>query len=386
MRSIFLYSLICTIAVVLGVSIFTVYRGYLVYGNEVQDIQEMRRSGMPGFWKPGDPRGKLARQAYLNGDPPKFPTSILEAGDIGEYWTPPSTKYIGTATKPPYTVITDPLGFRVGSPRQAPTKINLLAIGGSQIWGQGLEFEDTVAAIVAKRMGYVLGNAGVPGYGGVETLRRMQHYLRLSPDVILYGLFEDHIYRNLDPTRGMRPVLALYDGGGAYHIRQGGLKSFGDQFVPGFLQGIGGDFLNAYFYQLKRDVVVALAGQSVDVALVDRFNLGGRPPQRDSKLVPLLVGGMSFLLSKMNTHAREIGAKFIVVYFPTLRSPHEIFHAPEAWKNLARDEGFMFVDITPFILPYIERSAVPDIAVSDGHYNAKVNAYMAGRVVELLKK
>ena len=369
------YIIICVTSVVLGVFLFTAYRGTVLYLDEARHTLPDRDSNI---WRPNDPRGSDARAAYRGGEPPRYPYSIFESTSLGEYRVPPETKFIGTSTVPSFTAISDSEGFRVAAPRAAPGKVDILAIGGSQTWGQGIEYEQTYAGIVADRLGMILANAAVSGYGGVQSLRKLARLVGLRPKYIIYGLLEDHIYRNIEPWGEGRPMLAMHEGGGAFYIRQGGLKTAGDNFVPEALRWIKSDFLNAYFYQLKRDYVVIRAGRALGNDLVDRFNLGGRPEKHDPVMVPLMVHGQSYVLKRMNDIAKGIGARLIVVCFPLL--PPEM-PTPDEWKRLAESEGFDLIDIQPFTVG----KPLESLTVTDSHYNAEVNRYMAERVLELIE-
>jgi lysophospholipase L1-like esterase len=78
-----------------------------------------------------------------------------------------------------YPVITGWLGLRVASPGEAaPSSGDWLAIGDSQVFGQGVDGAATFAALATGK-GVRIANAGVPGYGVEDALLRAEMLLPL---------------------------------------------------------------------------------------------------------------------------------------------------------------------------------------------------------------
>jgi hypothetical protein len=89
-------------------------------------------------------------------------------------------------------------GIRVGSQNASlPNVVEILAVGCSQTYGQGLPYEKTFPEQIAKIIGVRVANLGVSGYGGLSSLYLAGRFRDLQPRVLVYGFWEDHLYRNL---------------------------------------------------------------------------------------------------------------------------------------------------------------------------------------------
>lgn len=89
-------------------------------------------------------------------------------------------------------------GIRVGSQNASlPTTVEILAVGCSQTYGQGVPYEEAFPERIAKILGVRVANLGVSGYGGLSSLYLAGRFRDLQPRVLVYGFWEDHLYRNL---------------------------------------------------------------------------------------------------------------------------------------------------------------------------------------------
>ena len=92
----------------------------------------------------------------------------------------------------------DKYGARVSTPtKETPNPVDIISIGGSQTWGQGVPADKTFTAITAKLLNYSYGNFATSGIGGVSSFYQLLRVQYLKPKWIIYGLWEDHLNRNL---------------------------------------------------------------------------------------------------------------------------------------------------------------------------------------------
>jgi hypothetical protein len=107
-------------------------------------------------------------------------------------------------------VYLDSRGARVGRASEPPVSgIDLVAVGGSQTFGPGVENHETFASQIATRLGMTVRNFGVSGQGGVESLLLLKRDIDLRPKVVVYGFWEDHFKRNVRICMNRRgPVCA----------------------------------------------------------------------------------------------------------------------------------------------------------------------------------
>jgi hypothetical protein len=89
-------------------------------------------------------------------------------------------------------------GFRIGrSSREASSQADILVVGCSQTYGQGVSYEDTFAAIIGQKLNRTVANLGVSSYGGVSSVLLARRFKDLNPSILVYGFWEDHLYRNV---------------------------------------------------------------------------------------------------------------------------------------------------------------------------------------------
>lgn len=95
----------------------------------------------------------------------------------------------------------DRFGARVSSEEnESHVPSDILVIGGSQTWGQGVEQEETFSAHLARALHLNSVNLGVSSYGGVSSLLMLKRNLSIfKPKYIVYGFWQDHINRNVIP-------------------------------------------------------------------------------------------------------------------------------------------------------------------------------------------
>jgi hypothetical protein len=99
-----------------------------------------------------------------------------------------------------YTIHTDRLGARVDAPGdETPAHVDILTVGCSFSEGHGMANEDTYTSVLGRAFGVPVANFAVGSYGGVQSALALERHRDLRPRVVVYGLIEDHLRRNLEP-------------------------------------------------------------------------------------------------------------------------------------------------------------------------------------------
>ena len=99
-----------------------------------------------------------------------------------------------------FHVFTDGRGARVNEPgMQAPEHVDVVAIGCSFTWGQGVESEMTYPQQLGRMLNVSVENLAMGGYGSVQAWQRLRRNVDLKPRMVIYGFIEDHLRRNLSP-------------------------------------------------------------------------------------------------------------------------------------------------------------------------------------------
>lgn len=113
------------------------------------------------------------------------------------YVLKPHLRFMSSANSP-IEYYTNERGFRSSGPdEKSPTQADILVVGCSQTFGQSVPSEATFAAVIGQELGVSTINLGVSGYGGINSLLLSRRFKDLQPSILVYGFWEDHLYRNL---------------------------------------------------------------------------------------------------------------------------------------------------------------------------------------------
>lgn len=107
-----------------------------------------------------------------------------------------------------YTVYTDIRGIRINATGEiVPANPAVIVIGDSQTFGMGVAHDQTYPYLLSRELGAEVTNLGVPGYGTVSALRRLETFGDLHPKVIVLGHYFDHPRRNINTCS---PAFAVF--------------------------------------------------------------------------------------------------------------------------------------------------------------------------------
>jgi hypothetical protein len=281
-----------------------------------------------------------------------------------------------------FSVHTDSLGFRVGTDAEVPAhppNPDVLVIGDSQAFGQGVEFEDSVFggfAREAQTLGITVANAAVGG-----------HFLRDQIELV----------RSLATERGLHPQLLIvcvtprslanFAAGSHVFVRDDG--ALFDQ-PPGLLQ-LGRKWLSTHSsaYVVLRN---AIRGRDSGDSAAELLGLyqGARSQER--------INGLSNNLADLKRVTESFGARLVLVYLPLaadfrvddlarrLARPADQVSAREPYlvaDAVARAQGIPLLDLTPPLRAALERGESLSLR-GDPHYNQAVSRSCARYLVTAL--
>ena len=99
-----------------------------------------------------------------------------------------------------FHVYTDRRGARVNAPgEQTPAHVDFLTVGCSFSWGYQMENEESYTELLARRLGRRGANLANAGYSGLNALQMLKRNLDLRPRVVIYGVINAQLMRNLWP-------------------------------------------------------------------------------------------------------------------------------------------------------------------------------------------
>jgi hypothetical protein len=279
-----------------------------------------------------------------------------------------------------YHLFTSDRRARVSARGEAtPPNVDLMTIGCSFSWGHGVENPETYTAVIARRTGLRVANLAFSSYGTVQAVQMLERNLDLRPRIVVYGVIQDHVKRNLSgcaPAYGPACLPCAwvdFDAAGRpfVHPPDRGAYAFNRRFWDTFFFHRG-SWLRRLAVTVEADARL-LAGETAH----DK----GDPAARQASL--------EFLLGRMRALTRKGGAHLVIVYIPYLErggtNP-----APPALAAALRSvtgDGVTILDLAPVVARYYADPARPLLRFErDAHPNPAAHALIADELVGTLRR
>lgn len=278
-----------------------------------------------------------------------------------------------------YQLFTSDRRARVSARGEAtPPVVDLMTIGCSFSWGHGVENPDTYTAILARRHGLRAANLAFSSYGTVQALQMLERNRDLQPKVVVYGVIQDHLKRNLSPCAPVYgPACLPY-----------AWVDFDAHERP-FLHPPNNDdydfsrrFWDAFFFRRgswARRLALALEADARRLANPPPEDDGG--PERRRK-------GAAFLLDRMRAATRNMGAHLVVAYMPYLERGGTQEPSPALAAALAEvaGAGVTVVDLAPAVRRHYADPAAPLLRFErDRHPSAAAHVLFASGLEPVLR-
>ena len=287
-------------------------------------------------------------------------------------------------TVPPvFTVYTDTLGLRVDRQGlKAPSSVDVLAIGCSFTWGDGVEDAATYIKVLGRKKHVSVGNAALASFGTTAALLSLNRFEHLRPKVVIYGFIEDHIARSLEPCApSVSPYcrsVAFIDFGedGEPFIRKPAFTSSEYSYLQSLVSHKDFDYTDVY-WKFRRTLLRLTRNDSRSIN--EQFRRNFTPQRREQAL--------RFLIDQLVAKTRSMDAKLIIVYLPLVTEihppPQELHKALE--KHLDQGNVF-FVDITPAILGATEKQGLERLKAGgvDAHPSEAAHEVIAETIAQVL--
>ncbi len=251
----------------------------------------------------------------------------------------------------PFRVLTNVGGFRVTSHGAVPSDPSVVFIGDSQVFGLGLEADDTFPVLISRQLDRPIVNAGVPGYGLLSMSRMLERCAPLAPDVFVVG----HSYVHLHLA-----AQACYPG-----AMPGCLQ------VPHFMHDDPGP---------ETPAKIREPDYEHNVALLKIYASGpqeGPPNERRSTTTQQKFDMADCLYGHMQKHASAVGAKIVVVYLPKY---DELTPVPEHLQTVLETRGIPLIDLTCLL------HRIPTFLLYDGHLNAEAQHLVCDALMPHLRR
>lgn len=294
----------------------------------------------------------------------------------------PRTNFSGYSDIQAYTEIHyDHLGARVNSPlHKTPDTVDMITVGCSQAWGQGVENKDTFTQKVSELNGMKVANFGVSSYGGTESFLRMKQHLNLKPKYVVYAFWEDHFNRNLSvcnqtfPVCLERPVLKRHVSSEDFSIVFPHFSKTTFKINQRWFKELA-DFNNDGKYSITKASFWAAIKPLEVLHMFANKKRGFAEIPNESEKIP----AVKYILKEMKSAANAAGAELIVIfmpyYFDTVSSvPHEL----EAFIEKEKIHLISLSGDFQALLNNGNTIAIP----GDGHINKETHHLIAKRIVE----
>ena len=287
-----------------------------------------------------------------------------------------------------YTVYTDSLGVRVDAAgKHAPANPAVIVIGDSQTFGMGVSHDQTYSSALSRELGAEVTNLGVPGYGTVSALRRLEKFGNLHPKVIVLGHYFDHPRRNINTCS---PAFAVFTcitvpylaarPNGTFIVNEPGDNTFALGQITSYFnyvtgQGPGYSVWLDYFWsglRRTRDILETLR-------LIDFY------PYKDPIDPPIAEATTRLLLERLRNQAAMMGAQPVVLYIPDYFGAR-VEPAPDYLTRIARELDIPLVDPTNEIQDIKEHDPEHLSVPNDGHLQGTPNRRIAHLLAERIRE
>jgi hypothetical protein len=301
--------------------------------------------------------------------------------EIGFVARPSSSSTFVTGEGTPwFHVHTGTLGERISRPgTRETTVVDLLTIGCSFSWGFGVENEDTYTSQLSDSVGIEVMNAAMGAYGTTQVLGVLRRAITRRPRIVVYGVIEDHLRRNLSPCAPtLGPTCLAVPFVDFSFARAPYIHS------PVFSDSVAR--LRRFHARISwwRPGLddVAWAGR----AALERTVLAMKRVPRNER--GRRAESMKFLLEEMSHLVRGAGASLVVLYMPTF-DPSLPVHGPsrELLESVPQRSGVHFLDTAPVIAHHRrEHDALPLNADPAGHPNRRGHSLIAAALESSLRQ
>jgi hypothetical protein len=273
-----------------------------------------------------------------------------------------------------FHVFTDARGARVNARGdQTPARVQLLTIGCSFTWGDGLENKETYSELLKTRLGVSGANLAMASYSSLDALEVLKRNLDLRPSLIVYGFMSQHLKRNVRPCAPTPTRVCLPQAYVAFDATENAYAhpprtEFGSVQALRYERGKMPPFLKEVWWQMEGDLL----------AVAHRGELEGRDDPRHQELA------MEFVLRGMLEAANSVGARLVVVHIPTL-GPEP---PPKALLRALRGKDLTFVNLEPRYRDWLadRHHARNGLSLKDGHPNAAANELIADEIASAVRK
>lgn len=288
-----------------------------------------------------------------------------------------------------YTVYTDSRGVRVDAAgKHAPANPAVIVIGDSQTFGMGVSYDQTYPHALSRELGVEVTNLGVPGYGTVSALRRLERFSDLHPKVIVLGHYHDHPRRNINVCS---PAFAVFSCITVPHLAKTPNGTFSMR-EPGDNQSAL-DQINAYFnyvtgqgpaYSIWLDYFWSGLRRTRDIfetlRLIDFY------PYKEPIDPTIAEATTRLLLERLRNQATMMDARPMVLYIPDYFGAR-VEPAPDYLTRIARELDIPLVDPTNEIQDIKEHDPEHLSVPSDGHLqgtpNRRIAHLLTGKIMDL---
>lgn len=306
----------------------------------------------------------------------------FQANPETAYEPKPGYSGISDLSEPKTDISYDRWGARVDGPaKETANPVQLMTVGCSQAWGQGLKNSQTFTSILGVMLGKSVGNFSVSGYGGVGSLLRLRQRIHLRPEAILYAFWNDHFNRNVtrcsasgSPVCLEMPTIEFHRDDQPY-IRVPSHTARNLELLRAWYLEASGqtDIYRTFMTELY------WSGYSIWRSVEGQYRrVGGlsEPPAEKKTLAAVHV------IDQMKATADSLGAQLVVVYIPDYLG-NTINAAPPAVRAKLEQSAGQFIDMTKR-LQAMREAGVTLAIPGDGHMTAEVHLAIADEVAKRL--
>lgn len=270
---------------------------------------------------------------------------------------------------------------------ESDPKNEIVQVGGSIAWGQGVKADDVASNLVANKLGLRSTNLAVPGTGTTYSALRLEQIPQLEPKHIIYLLYEDHIFRNIrlcapvdNPLCIQMPRVSVDEGTPELILPNYGIERlFGGVFV--LMQKW---YTEQYAGSGRISFIKDMFWTGMDLYTKARRNLIAGAIGINDRSVQMRA--LDFSIARMAQYTGVRSATLTVVYIPYYVYPARLEPLPSDVGDILSKHGAKTIDMTDKFNELIETEPNPGgqyvwAIPNDGHLNKLGHSLIADQVL-----
>ena len=239
-----------------------------------------------------------------------------------------------------FKIVTDDTGARISnrSIKKNYSDHSIIAIGGSITWGHGVNYENTFSSMLEKKLNTRVKNYAMGSYGTLQAYKILKKKNNnLNSKLIIYGFIDDHLNRNIRKCMITSSIYCVKNPRVIIDEKNGTFRT------PKILID-NVSKTQRYAQRLEEQKLFAFENFTLGLGYLKDSFFKRLNKYEDYSTLDQKLKIEKYLIEKMNTEAKNIGAKLLIVNVG-IGFPRTYY---DKIINMNFDDNILFLDASTF--------------------------------------